>query len=141
MRLLNPDVMEREVACPPVRHAHIQQLLPITGISRVTVYRQGRYRRKTKYRLPSRNYRRVALPPKYYRHILVLPFPSRQLPSDIGIPSSVEKLPSCPIIIDIINGTFWFYRFRQGSYRQITKYRLPSAKLPASGSTAPSETA
>ena len=141
MRLLNPDVMKREVACPPVRHARIQQQSPNTGISRVTVYCQGRYRRKTKYPLPSRNYRRDALPPKYYRHILVLLFPSRQLPSDIEIPSTVEKLPSCPITTDIITGTYWFYRFRQGSYRQITKYGLPSAKLPASGNTAPSETA
>ena len=124
-----------------VRHAHIQQQLPNTGISRVTVRQQGRYRRKTKCRLPSRNYRRVALPPKYYRHILVLPFPSRQLPSNIEIPFTVEQLTSCPITTDIITGIFWFYRFRQGSYRQITKYRLPSAKLPASGGTAPSETA
>ena len=141
MRLPNLDVMKREVAFRPMRNAPIQQQSPNTGISRVTVFQQVRYRRKTKYRLPSRNFLRVALPPKHCRHILVLPFSSRHLPSDIEIPSTVEKIPSCPITTDIITGTVWFCRFRQGSYRQNTKYRLPSAKLPASGSTALSETA
>ena len=72
----------------------------------VTVHQQGRYRRKTNYRLPSRNYRRIALPPKYYRQILFSLFPSRQLPSDIEIPSTVEKVPSCCITTDVITGTF-----------------------------------
>ena len=39
-----------------------------------------RCRRKTKNRLPPKNYRRIALPPKEYRHILVLPPPPKSLP-------------------------------------------------------------
>ena len=34
----------------------------LPAYSRGTVYRQGRYRRKMKYRLPSRNYRQTQLP-------------------------------------------------------------------------------
>ena len=109
------NVMKREVACPPVRHAHILQQLPNTGISRVTVYQQGRALPpknvipSTVKKLPSccitaeispadfsftvsvkavsvrsRNtvYRRKITIVSYhhrhnYRHILVLPFPSR----------------------------------------------------------------
>ena len=35
---------------------------------------RSRYRRKTKNRLPPKNYRRTALPPKKYRHMLVYRF-------------------------------------------------------------------
>ena len=106
----------------------------IVSVKAVTVtYRTTVYRRKIT--VVSYHHRHN------YRHILVLPFPSRQLSSHIKLPSTVGKLPSCLITTDIITGTFWFYRFCQGSYRQKTKYRLPSAKLPASGSTALSEIA
>ena len=146
-RLLNLDVMKREVACPPVRHSHIQQQLPNTGISRVPVYQQGRYHRKTKYRLPSRNYLRVALPPEDHRHILVLPFPS--IPSDIVIPYTVEFIPSCPITTDIYHRHILVLvssvkvvtvkkgnntDYRQQNYRQVAvppPRRPPTISLPS----------
>ena len=56
------------VVLPPRLTVPVLRRLP--AYSRVTVYRQGRYRRKMKYRLPSRNYRHI-----YYRQT--------ELPSDL----------------------------------------------------------
>ena len=56
---------------PPRLTVPVFRRLP--AYSRVTVYRQGRYRRKMKHRLPSRNYRHI-----YYR--------LTELPSDLCFP-------------------------------------------------------
>ena len=68
------------------------------AINRYRSYRlvlslRSHYRQKTNNLLPPRNYRRMALPPKMYCHILVLPPPPKSLPPKNEKPPTAEKLP------------------------------------------------
>ena len=47
---------------------------------------------KNENRLPPKHYRRIALPPKKYRHTLVLPLPPKQVPSTLDTAKKYRQL-------------------------------------------------
>ena len=74
------------------RHRNYRQVLKL----------RSRYRRKTKNRLPPKKCRRIALRPKKYGHILVLPLPPKSLPPRNEKPPTAKSLPPFCISVEKI---------------------------------------
>ena len=85
---------------------------------------RSRYCQKTKTRLPLKNYRCMALPPKIYHHILFLPPPPKSLPPKKRNTAYRRKTTAVWHYHGKITTIFWFYRLRQSRYRQKSKNRL-----------------